>query len=245
MLPQDLYTHCEKLRTYCASFWLWIKDQTNDDLLLTTFVHKTYASDFRETMKVPHNERLEFLWDSLLWSHVAQMLFEMYPEHAESQLTLSKIYLVKEATLADVARKIDLWSHMFLWNWEERSWWRDKDSVLSDWLEALIAYLFLTGWEAMSHKFIKEHIISVLDKQPLPTKSYKSKLQEFCQKHWKELPIYVLTEKEVEESGNVLLYEATVSVQWTNQWVWTGASKKKAQEAVAEVVYYKLSKEII
>jgi len=238
MLPENLYAQTERLQTYCKQFW--VEKNEEIDLLLTAFIHKTYAADFRESAQVPHNERLEFLWDSILWSCVAQMLFEEFPEHPESQLTLSKIYLVKETTLADIARSIDLGSYMFLWKWEERSWWRDKNSVLSDWLEALIAYIYLVSWNATVKKFIKDHVMSVLNEKPLPSKSYKSKMQELCQKLHKELPVYEIVEKEVEQSGNVLLYEATVSVQWINKWIGYGPSKKKAQEDAAEKAYYAL-----
>lgn len=77
----------------------------------------------------------------------------------------------------------------------------------------------------------------MLAQQPKPTKSFKSMLQEYVQKHWQELPVYDLVEKDIEESGNVLLYEARVSVQWTHRWTWQWASKKKAQEAAAKQAY--------
>lgn len=237
MIPKELYNNLDKLRTFCASFWLKKELQVDEDLLITTFIHKTYSADFRESLQIPHNERLEFLWDSILGAHVAEMLYTQFPDQAESQLTLSKIYLVKEPTLAEVAREIDLWSYMFLGNGEERSWGRDKNSVLSDGLEALIAYLYLVWWNSVVDGFIRKYIVAKLDEQPLPTKSFKSKIQELCQKLHKELPEYVLVEKEVEQSGNVLLYEATLSVQWVIKWIWTGPSKKKAQESAAENAY--------
>jgi len=243
MIPEELYDHTERLQEYCKQFWVSEENMKDTDLLLLPFIHKTYAADYRKSLLVPYNERLEFLWDSILGSCVAQMLFEQFPEHPESQLTLSKIYLVKEGTLAEIARKIDLGSYMFLWTGEQRSWWRDKDSVLSDWLEALIAYIFIVSWNDVVKAFIKKYVMCMLDEKPLPTKSFKSKIQELCQQRHKELPEYEIEEVEVEQSGNVLLYEARVSVQWVVQWIGHGPSKKKAQEAAAEKAYNALQEQ--
>jgi ribonuclease-3 len=80
----------------------------DDELLITAMIHKSYAADFRKNDQVPHNERLEFLGDSILGSHIAMMLWNDYKELAESKLTLMKITLVKEDTLAKMAKKIGL-----------------------------------------------------------------------------------------------------------------------------------------
>jgi ribonuclease-3 len=98
----------------------------------------------------------------LLGARVAEELFTMYPDIPESKLTLAKIYLVKECTLADIARQIGLGEHIRLGNGERRSGGEEKDAVLSDTLEALLAYLYLVhGREAIA-SFIKKHIMSQL-----------------------------------------------------------------------------------
>lgn len=236
MIHPSLYDHLTKAQAFCARVAPWLQ-QHNPDLLLQALTHKTFAADYNDRECIEHNERLEFLWDSILWAHVASFLYKTYPQHPESQLTLLKIYLVKEATLAIIARRIWLWEQIFLGNWEEKSGGRDKDSILSDALEAFIAYLFLQWGESIAEVFIHAHVIPMIEEQPLPTKSFKSKLQEYVQKHYQQLPEYTIVEKDVEESGNVLLYEAAVSVQWKHCWRWVGASKKKAQESAAQQAF--------
>ena len=226
----------ERLRDYLVSLdidtkSIWSQD---DSLLITAFTHKSYSADMPEK-GIPFNERLEFLGDSILGAVVASWLYMHYPDLAESQLTLYKVYLVREATLAQVARKIDLWKYLRLWNGEERSGGRDKDAVLSDALEALIGYIYLDFWREAIEKFIQKYIISELDVSMMtPWKSFKSQLQEFVQKKRKEVPVYKDLELEVEKTGNVILYGAEVYVQGKLIAIGKWRSKKRAQEDGAE-----------
>jgi ribonuclease-3 len=73
--------------------------------MLQAFIHKSFAKDFPKA-NIPHNERLEFVGDAVLGGIVAELLYKDHPDLEESQLTLYKIALVKEDTLADIARKI-------------------------------------------------------------------------------------------------------------------------------------------
>jgi ribonuclease III len=106
------------------------------DMLLCAFVHKSYASDFKEEYN--HNERLEFVGDAVLGSVIAKALFLNFPTMQESNMTLYKIGLVREETLAKVAQKIKLNTHIFISKGEEKNHGRLKASIISDALEALI-----------------------------------------------------------------------------------------------------------
>lgn len=209
----------------------------DNDLLLQTFTHKSFAADSPDE-HIPYNERLEFLGDSLLWACVADFLYKAYPDVPESKLTLAKIGLVKEATLADVARKISLWQYIRLGNGEERTGGRDKDAILADALEAFIAYIYLDHGRENIASFINNHIMSELDAlDDLPGKSWKSRLQELVQKRYQELPVYKDFESEVEETGNVLSYGTKVYINGSLVAEGIGQSKKKAQESAAEKAY--------
>lgn len=91
----------------------------SDHVLLQAFVHKSYASDFKEPL--PHNERLEFLGDGILGAMINSMLYKDFPDQEESVLTLYKIALVREETLALVSKKLGIDKLMILGNGEERS----------------------------------------------------------------------------------------------------------------------------
>jgi len=204
---------------------------------MTTFIHKSYSADFRDSAAVPHNERLEFLWDSVLWCVIAEFLYNDYPENAESKLTLAKIALVQEKTLAQAARDMGLGEYIFLWKGEKKSWWADKNSVLSDWLEALIGYIYLVVWMDGARDFVRATVYPYVDKAIVPLKSHKSAFQEMVQKHIKEIPVYEEEAIEVEPSWNVLVYQSKVFVQWKLIAEWTWPSKKKAQEAAAKEAF--------
>lgn len=86
------------------SIGIQVSDLSDQELLLCAFVHKSYAADFKESYH--HNERLEFVGDAVLGSVIAKALFLDFPQMQESTMTLYKIALVREETLAEVAKKI-------------------------------------------------------------------------------------------------------------------------------------------
>jgi len=127
-------------------------------LLKRSFTHKSFSNDVHK--KVDSNERLEFLWDSILWFIVADNLYHEKNIMQEDMMSLYKISLVNEKILAKVAREINAGDYIFLWLWELNSDWKNKDSVLSDFIEAFIAYLYLDLWEQVAKEFIDTRIYS-------------------------------------------------------------------------------------
>lgn len=226
---------------YLTSLGIALESDIDQSLFIQACTHKSFSADGPEK-KIPYNERLEFLGDSILGGYVAEALYLRYADVAESDLTLFKIWLVREERLAIVARNIWLWAYLRLGNGEERSGGRDKDAVLADALEAFIAYIYLTHGAQSVASFINNHIISQLENlDVLPGKSRKSRLQELIQKRTGALPVYVDYEAEVETTGNVTLYGTRIYVDDVLVGEATGVSKKKAQEAGAEKAYIYLS----
>lgn len=209
-------------------------------LLEMTITHKSFSADSPQE-QIPHNERMEFLGDALLGAIIAEQVYHDYPTLPESELTLKKIFLVKEPTLANAAREIDLWSQLRLSNGEEKSGGREKDAVLADAYEALIAYLWLQFDPSVATACIMKTLYPFLDDQEAHHgKSFKSLLQEWIQKQHQQLPIYIEEEIEIESSGNVLTYSSNVYLGDKLLWSWTGSNKKKAQEEAAKEAYEKL-----
>ncbi|MDP2670369.1 MAG: ribonuclease III domain-containing protein [bacterium] len=179
-------------------------------ILAMTFTHKSFSADSPQE-NIPHNERMEFLGDAILGAIVAEQLYHDYSDLPESELTLKKIYLVKEPTLAQAAREIDLGSQLRLSNGEEKSGGREKDAVLADAYEAVIAYLHIQFGYTVAQTFILQTLYPFHDDQEAQRgKSFKSLLQEWIQKNHQQLPIYIDEELEVEPSGNVLTYSSSV-----------------------------------
>lgn len=240
IIPKEVYQKESDLREYIKSLWVDESKIKNVDLFLVAFMHKSYAADFK--VITSHNERLEFLWDSILWACVAKLLFLNHPEMTESNMTLYKIALVREETLAEAAKKIWLNHYLFLSKWEENSNWREKDVILWDAFEALLWYLYVDFGADEALKFVERYLYPFMSTIAThPIKSYKTLVQELIQKETKQIPEYRESEQEVDEKWNVLLYLSELFVNDTKiaEWIW--ANKKKAQEAAAQQ-YYEMSK---
>lgn len=235
-LPPWVKEKKDQLLRYLERWGIDTEKIQDFELFLCAFVHKSYASDFKEPYL--HNERLEFVGDAALGAVIAKALFLNFPWMQESTMTLYKIALVREETLAEVAQKIWLNQQIFISKGEEKNKGREKASITSDALEALIGYLYLDMGFDVAEKFVLENIYpKVKEIAKMPVKSYKTMAQEKVQKEYKVLPTYKNFEKEVDNKWNVLLYAAEI---WAGEvylatWEWT--NKKKAQEDAAKNYY--------
>jgi ribonuclease III len=218
-----------------TTLWVDVTCFPDDETIWEPWTHKSFAADFKTML--PHQERLEFLWDAVLELGVAHELFLLYPDLTESSLTLLKIYLVKEQTLATIARELGIAPYIRLSRGERQAWWADKDAILADTLEALLGYMYLYCPKETIAKFIKTHIVSVLLALPtLPTKSFKNLFQELIQKEHKSLPVYS-DNAQVDPVSGLEWFTVSVAVWdrvWGSGW-WT--NKKQAQELAAQHAY--------
>lgn len=236
MIPEQTLEKKEELIQYAASLWIAVENIHDDHAFLQAFVHKSFAADFKKIWD--HNERLEFLWDWILWAVICKLLFKNHPEMEESGMTLYKIALVREETLAIVARNIKLDEKIFISKWEEKMQWRKKDAILSDALEALIWYIFLDLWYEEAEKFVEKYVYTMYDSiDKNPVKSYKTMVQEYVQHKNKETPIYVDYDQEIDEKWNVIKYRSDLTIMWQKVAEWFGTNKKKAQEDAAKKYY--------
>ena len=210
---------------------------------MLAFVHKSYAADYKDVFT--HNERLEFVGDGILGAVINKLLFVNHQEMAESDLTLFKIALVREEILAEIAKDIKLNEMIFISKWEEKMLGRQKASILSDALEALIGYLYIDLGVDITEQFIKQHMYSKLEKiEKSPVKSYKTMIQEIVQKEHKIVPEYRDIEHKVDEKGNVTEYKSEVYIVGKKISEWFGSNKKKAQEDAAKNCYAIINKTI-
>lgn len=113
------------------------------ELAITALTHTSYAHE----NKTEHNERLEFLGDAVLGAAVSRLLYAQYPLEKEGALSSYRDFLVCEATLARVARRLDLGSLLRLGKGEIKNGGREKNSILADATEALVAAVYLDAGE--------------------------------------------------------------------------------------------------
>lgn len=236
ILAPEVITKKSELWSYLDFLGINSSEISDDAVFLTAFVHKSYAADFKENYT--HNERLEFVWDAVLGAVIAQKLYQDFPEIPEAIMTLYKIALVREESLAKVAKKIWLPKYLFISKGEENNGGREKAAIISDAFEAIVGAIFLElGYEQV-RKFILTHLYPELQEiKKNPTKSYKSLSQELVQKTHKQLPEYINTIAEQDEKNNPLLYKSEFLVQESCKAIGYGSNKKKAEEDAAKNYY--------
>ncbi|MDA3787360.1 MAG: ribonuclease III, partial [Desulfobacula sp.] len=163
----------------------------NKSLLNNALCHRSYLNENQESC-LCDNERLEFLGDAVLGLCIGHLLMEKSPSKNEGELSKLRANLVSEPALADMARFIDLGRFVRLGKGEAFSRGFDKNSILSDAYEAVIAAVYLdAGFDAtyrLIHDLFKESLEKKLTNDE--TLDYKSMLQEFVQEHGATTPQY-------------------------------------------------------
>ncbi|CAM3955065.1 ribonuclease III [Bordetella tumulicola] len=141
-----------------------------------------------------HNERLEFLGDSVLNFVVAALLFERFPKLDEGDLSRLRANLVKQASLAEIGQRLELSQYLRLGEGELKSGGFRRPSILADAVEAIFGASFLDGGFEVARKVIARQyqpVLSTMDPKTLG-KDAKTLLQEFLQGRKLALPIYTV-----------------------------------------------------
>jgi ribonuclease-3 len=155
------------------------------ELLEQALTHRSYSRSH-------NNERLEFLGDSILNLVISNQIYRQFGGASEGDLSRIRASLVKQETLADVAREIDLGDHILLGGGELKSGGFRRASILSDALEALIAAIYLDSDYAQAESVILRLFAELLHNVDVDRdlKDAKTRLQEYLQARQKELPRY-------------------------------------------------------
>lgn len=204
---------------------------SDKQLLETALTHSSFANERRGN--AVSNERLEFLGDSVLGFTVAEYLYKKRPDLPEGKMTRLRAELVCEAGLHRAALSIGLGEHLRLGHGEDTSGGRDRPSVLSDALEAVIAAVYLDGGRIPAAKLIGELILSHLDEAENENFDYKTALQEYAQRTPGTKVRYIL----LDESGpeHLKMFRVDVSVGGNVAGSGEGRSKKAAEQEAARV----------
>ena len=132
----------------------------NINLLENALTHSSYANEVRDGTS--SNERLEFLGDSVLSIIVSEFIYKKFANQPEGELTKLRASLVCEKSLCGFSRKLELGKYLRLGKGEEKGGGRNRDSILADAFEAVLAAMYLDGGfqVAKNHvlRFVKEEI---------------------------------------------------------------------------------------
>jgi ribonuclease III len=201
------------------------------ELLERALTHSSYANEHRV---LSHNERMEFLGDAILNFVISEHLMQLCPDATEGDLSRLRASLVSETSLAEIARKIQLGRYLLLGKGEEQTGGRDKESILANCLEALIAAVYLDAGMEPSRAFVIRFFGDNIRKASSTgmTLDYKTELQERCQEHLKQLPEY----RVISESGPDHQKQFEVEIRINNDVLGRGSgkSKKEAEQHAAQ-----------
>ncbi|ENY73736.1 ribonuclease III [Aeromonas diversa] len=200
----------------------------NDDELLTrSLTHRSAGSR--------HNERLEFLGDSILSLVIAEELFHRFPQVAEGDMSRMRATLVREKTLAELAREFELGDHLILGPGELKSGGFRRESILADTVEAIIGAIYLDSGMDTTRTLLLGWYASRLEeiKPGVEQKDPKTRLQEILQGNRKPLPTYTVINVKGEAHNQEFTVQCDVDGLGAPL-VGIGSSRRKAEQAAAQ-----------
>jgi ribonuclease-3 len=219
----------------------------NNDLLILALTHSSYNDGFHNDVNNLNNQRLEFLGDAILNFVVAEHLYKLQPNAHEGDLTRIRSYLVKEDTLAGIAKKLLVQNYIILGLGEQKTGGSNKNSILADTLEAIIGAVYLDSdfltvknlvlaWYTECEDYQKLTKTSNQDKtEDFISKDPKTILQETLQARGLGLPIYKVIIVTGKPHNQVFQVECLVS--GVEQKIYgTGTNRKKAEQDAASKI---------
>jgi ribonuclease-3 len=213
------------------------------DLLLQALTHRSYAHEQADRGMV-HNERLEFLGDTVLSLVLSHLLYRKFPDLPEGELSKMRAGLVNEQQLKQLAQGLKVGKYLRLGRGEEVTGGRKKSSLLADALEAILGAVYLEGGVDQASRLIDELYGLPLEKIGKVSHSApdpKTDLQEYCQGCLKKTPTYEVIREEGPAHQKVFYVKARIDQQVVGQG--KGRSKKAAEQQAAERALARIRKQ--
>ena len=201
-------------------------------LLKNALVHSSYANEVRGNTH--SNERLEFLGDSVLSIIVADHLFSNYPNMPEGELTKLRASLVCEKSLCVFSRELGLGEYLLLGKGEDKNGGRERDSILADAFEAVLAAIYIDGGMDAAKKHIFHTVLRDLERHTDENsfKDYKTVLQEIIQRNPEETVSYTLIDETGPDHDKIFTVEVHLNSNVIGRGC--GKSKKQAEQMAAQ-----------
>ncbi len=204
----------------------------NISLLKNALTHSSYANEVRSGTS--SNERLEFLGDSVLSLIVSEYIYSQFSDMPEGDLTRLRSSLVCEKALCSYSRELDLGSYLLLGKGEDKGGGRERDSILADAFEAVLAAIYIDGGMDCAKRHVMNFVLRELEncKDENDFKDYKTTLQEIIQRNPEESVSYFL----INEEGPDHDKKFTVEVHLNSNVIGCGVgkSKKRAEQMAAK-----------
>jgi ribonuclease III len=199
------------------------------------FTHRSFAHESEESDE--NNERLEFLGDSVLGLVVSEYLYQTLTDQAEGELARIKSFVVSEASLSEIAKRLRVDNFILIGRGEEYSGGRSKKAILADALEAIIGAYFLDSGFLPARKFVRQMLVPEINKvlEDRHAKDYKTLLQEYVQKRLKTYPHYRVVQKTGPDHDRTFWIEVHIGDRSFG--AGKGKNKKEAEQDAARLAY--------
>jgi len=210
-----------------------LKYKFNDiSLLKNALTHSSYANEIKD--KHSSNERLEFLGDSVLSIIVSEHIYEKFPTMPEGELTRLRSSLVCEKALCGFSRELGIGDYLLLGKGEDKGGGRERDSILADAFEAVLAAIYLDGGMEPAKKHVMRFVLRELKYHSAEdsNKDYKTELQEIIQKNPEEAVTYFTIDEQGPDHDKVFTVEVRLNSNVIG--VGKGKSKKGAEQMAAK-----------
>ena len=213
----------------------------NINLLKNALTHSSYANEVRNGFS--SNERLEFLGDSVLSIVVSDYIYKHYPNMPEGELTKLRASLVCEKSLCTFSRELELGSYLMLGKGEDKGGGRERDSILADAFEAVLAAIYLDGGMEPARRHVMNFVLRELKHTDDEVfKDYKTALQEIIQRNPEESITYILTDESGPDHDKSFTVEVRVNSNVIGKG--TGKNKKRAEQMAAKEALMLMGEEI-
>ncbi len=204
----------------------------NKQLLVLSFVHRSFFNEHRDLVE-QHNERLEFLGDSVLGLIISDYLYAHLPLEPEGYLSHLRSHIVEAGSCAQLLSQLDIAQYVLLGKGERMNDGRGRETILADLFEALIGAIYLDGgMDAAKHFFFSHFSAKLQEHLKKPLRNWKAELQDYSQKKHQKPPAY----KILKESGpdHSKIFHVIACIDEIDIGEGKGSSKKEAEQAAAE-----------
>lgn len=224
-------TRKQQLQSFCQALGVQMHDLELLDMALT---HTSYAHEAKQHPKPQHNERIEFLGDSVLSIIVSTYMYNNFPELAEGQLTKMRAHLVCEYSLFEYAKKIHLGDYLKLGKGEDFTGGRERPSILADAFESVLGAVYLDQGMEVARTYLlglMQPEIDYICRHGI-FNDYKTRLQEYLQRDGEVEITYRLLGSSGPEHNKVFTSEVIFEGKVIGKG--QGHSKKDAEQHAAQ-----------
>ena len=203
----------------------------NKEYLVLSLIHRSFVNEYK-LVPLQHNERLEFLGDSVLGLILADYLYHRLPSYPEGLLSQLRSRLVDANSCAHYLQKLALAEFILLGRGEKITEGQAKLSIQADVFEAIIGAIYLDGGLPVAKSFFICHFEEEISQAiGSPPRNYKADLQDYSQKKYQKTPVY----KVVQETGpdHSKIFHVMVLLDDKEAGLGIGASKKEAEQRAA------------